>query len=122
MAPPGGGDQHHPPRAPEASVSQDQNGGHQHDPVGGHPSHPQRRVHVVPVPQHRRGRLSRSQPNEERREVASLVTQRRKDKERVREPTFKFSLIQLKLFDSYTAELPPVFFSPLLFFFLPLQP
>lgn len=55
----GGGDQHDPPRAPEAAVSQDQNGGHQHDPVGGHPPHPQRRVHVLPVPQHRRGRLTR---------------------------------------------------------------
>ncbi|CAG05971.1 unnamed protein product [Tetraodon nigroviridis] len=55
----GGGDQHHPPRAPEAAVPQDQNGGHQHDPVGGHPPHPQWRVHVLPVPQHRRGRLTR---------------------------------------------------------------
>lgn len=51
----GGGDQHDPPRAPEAPVSKDQNGGHQHDPVGGHPPHPQRRVHVLPVPQHRSG-------------------------------------------------------------------
>lgn len=56
---PGGGDQHDPPRDSEAAVSEDQNGGHQHDPVGGHPPHPQRRVHVLPVPQHRRGRLRR---------------------------------------------------------------
>lgn len=55
---PGGGDQHDPPRAPEAPVSKDQNSGHQHDPVGGHPPHPQRRVHVLPVPQHRSGWLN----------------------------------------------------------------
>lgn len=35
----------------------DQNGGRQHDSGGGHPPHPQRRVHVLPVPQHHGGRL-----------------------------------------------------------------
>lgn len=52
---PGGGDQHDSPRAPEAPVSEDQDSGHQHDPVRGYPPHPQRRVHVLSVPQHRSG-------------------------------------------------------------------
>lgn len=53
VPPPGGGDQHDTPRAAEAPVSKDQNGWHQHDPVRGHPPHPQWRVHVLPVPQYR---------------------------------------------------------------------
>lgn len=51
----GGGDQHRPPRGPEAPVPQDQDGGRQHDLGRGHPPHPQRRVHGLPVPQHHRG-------------------------------------------------------------------
>lgn len=62
LNPAGGGDQHRAPRPAEAAVSQNQNGGREHDPGRSHPPHPQRRVHGVSVPQHRRGRLSACLP------------------------------------------------------------
>lgn len=58
----GGCDQHCPSRGPEAAVSQDQDGGRQHDFGRGHPPHPQRRVHGLPVPQRHRRRLAPGNP------------------------------------------------------------
>lgn len=67
---PGGGDQHGAARGPEAPVSQDQNGGREHDPGRGHSPHPQRGVHGLPVPQHHRGRLeNRERERESGREA-----------------------------------------------------
>lgn len=52
IRPPGCGDQHRSTWNPEAAVSKNQNCGRQHDPGWGYPTHPQRRVHGLFVPQH----------------------------------------------------------------------
>lgn len=52
--------QHHSTRDPKTPVSQDQDGGYQHDPVRSHPPHPQWRIHVLPVPQYWHGWLTGS--------------------------------------------------------------
>lgn len=45
-------------RGPEDAVSQDQDGRHQRDAVGGDPPHPEPGIHVTPFPEHLLPRLT----------------------------------------------------------------